>query len=534
MVEETKDLGGSIGGMAFAYGPVFDEIHIEMYKKAKQEYLLKKTTQSLIEIFKIIRDTEFDSPDGVALKHKYSRIALDKARTKDGDVLSHISEKDLIRLVESEVSRYKDIGISVREMSPEHFMISYGGPYSTFFSRVVKSHNRYLGLKKIGKLLDLMKNNDFYGVVYKITQVKDKEGKKITNGPVWFSNGIRKQGGFHRIGYSCDFAQRLKMYYRFAGDSNHDFAFENTLDRFKSLGTISESFKIEILAVCKTKRELLATEIFWQLYFNRLDNELGYDLSQNRFFNLIIGDLSMVDTIHQIKMKSAYTVDILNGLTAGAMQINRGDVSRNTVWHYLDLFFGTHNAFEILTMLIYPYLDNCFKRGYTKEEAYEYLSRSGFKMFDRQHMRQMSRLYNKMTVNTVKDRLLNNLLDFFYGEYTKGEVLTNLGRYELIRKKVYLKNFVEYLRGLSIVDITPSELISASGDLTIIEHLLVKDVSLHLIGDLVGISKGKVVYYLDKRWRSVLESSGIKFEMDNLRTFLKSNFLKMLKMDFKI
>ena len=42
-----------------------------------------------------------------------------------------------------------------------------------------------------------------------------------------------------------------------------------------------KAFRIEILALCKTEKELLATEAFWTLYSNRISFGVGYDLAEN-------------------------------------------------------------------------------------------------------------------------------------------------------------------------------------------------------------------------------------------------------------
>jgi len=452
-----------------------------------------------------------------------------------------------------------NIGKKIEELTPLEFKQTYKGIFSDHFYKIKNHHNLYLGVELFGKLLKLVKQMNYYGLIYDIIQIKDESGKNIIDGPTWNLNREIFNNGYHRIGYTLFLPKRLKRYYYQAGNLNHPF--EIKLEYLKQLGKISRCFKVKLLAVCKTDEEMKSTEIFWQLYYNKTHNEKGYDLSINQHFNLIIGDITeqpitYSDIWRGNLMKPSLVIDIINGLTIGALRIKYGALIRvnpngvagDTIYEYLEKFFGTHNIFIITTRLIYPYLDKCFKRGFSKEEAYRFLIKSGFKMFDKEFVKELSLLYEKKTINTIGDRLLNSFLDFFYRNITLNKDLRTVGRYELIRKEIYLRHYVKYLRDNGIKDIIKTERQhdesgkflpkinnnNSRREFTIIENLYIKNVSIDIIGQLLDKSKNEIQYYLRSRWKSVLEKKGIKYGLLALRVFLKSkNYRKMINFNLE-
>ncbi|GAG52743.1 unnamed protein product, partial [marine sediment metagenome] len=218
------------------------------------------------------RNACIDPPPGVykIIKHVKAQIKQQHSefikgrKTIGAQTIKHTDGKFLNneRLIDKNYilsDAYKDIGIKVEYMNPQEFKHSYKGPYSKYFRRVREKHNRYLGVKNFGKLLKLFKTMNYHGLIYKITQITGQNGKKINNGPVLYYDGQIISRGFHRIGRAISIEHRLQNYFRNAGDPNWNYPFQNTLNKYKNLGTISKSFKIKILAICKTEREYKAT-----------------------------------------------------------------------------------------------------------------------------------------------------------------------------------------------------------------------------------------------------------------------------------
>jgi len=139
-------------------------------------------------------------------------------------------------------------------------------------------------------------------------------------------------------------------------------------------------------------------------------------------------------------------------------------------------------------------------------------------------------------------------LDFFYRNITLNKDLRTVGRYELIRKEIYLRHYVKYLRDNGIKDIIKTERQhdesgkflpkinnnNSRREFTIIENLYIKNVSIDIIGQLLDKSKNEIQYYLRSRWKSVLEKKGIKYGLLALRVFLKSkNYRKMINFNLE-
>lgn len=420
---------------------------------------------------------------------------------------------------------YLDIGISVNEMTPQEFKKSYKGVYSHYFKFVKNHHNRYLGLKTFGELNKLLKQMSYYGVIYKISQFKDEKGNRLYNGGVLVVDYKKIQKGRVRVGRAIEIFHRLRSYLSYSHNPRNHF------ERALNLYGI-KAFRIEIIAICKTKREFISTEYFWQLYYNRKVNAEGYDLDVNEFFNPNLGSRS--DSINPYNIpKWELILFILKGLEKLEMRIIYGKrygldkIAPETLDTRFISYFGTRYFYKIKTSLIKPTLDKCFKRGFVKEVALKYLSRQGIKIFER---------------SPDPGTLLTNYAINIYGDHGGKD------KYRRIRQELFIKPYVEYLRSLGIKENLESPSMvrdSQTGRLlkrvevdptewSIKEHLFVQNITPQEIAIHIGItswnddlvtrdqSRKMINDYLRNRWQYALKQRGIIFSFENLRLFLKT------------
>ena len=202
-------------------------------------------------------------------------------------------------------------------MDPEQFKAVYNGSYKKYFKYIKPNHNRFMRIKTMSKFIKVMNKMNYYGVIYKITQVKDSSGKCLYGvSPSIFFSGKEIKQGLNRIGKTKELKYRFSKYL-WSSKNKPTNNFEIALASFsRNKEDISKSFKIELLAVCKNKKEYDATEIFWTLYLNR-KNIRGYNLAQNLFFNPIVGDLKDYQTVDYFLdgtlFKYKVVRDLLNG-----------------------------------------------------------------------------------------------------------------------------------------------------------------------------------------------------------------------------
>jgi hypothetical protein len=138
-----------------------------------------------------------------------------------------------------------------------------------------------------------------------------------------------------------------------------------------------DAFDIDIIAVCKNQKEYDITEIFWTLFYNKAENQDGYDLSINNHYNAIIGDL--VKDTSRFVSKPTLTIAILDGLESGEIMQKFRINSYETINNLFDKYYGKRKLKDIRTLLIQPVLELCIKNGYNEEQTMEYLIKSGIK-----------------------------------------------------------------------------------------------------------------------------------------------------------
>ena len=318
-------------------------------------------------------------------------------------------------------------------MDPKQFKAGYNGSFKKFFKYVKPNHNRFMRIKTMSKFIKVMNKMNYYGLIYKITQVKDSSGKCLIGvSPSIFFSGKELKQGLNRIGKTKEFKYRLSMYL-WSSMNKPTNNFELALASFSgNKEDICKSFKIELLAVCKNKKEYDATEIFWTLYFNRKNNQYGYNLAQNLFFNPIVGDLKDYQNVDSYLggtlFKYKVVKDLLNGYQLKSLTMKYGTFRMNGIDRYvitrrLDKYFSDTDIFAIKAGLISPCLDYCIRSGFSREEAVDYLTKSGFGMFDIEIVKEHNVLYGLKPPSNIqmKYRLLNNFLEYLYGDYLVGK-----------------------------------------------------------------------------------------------------------------
>jgi len=457
---------------------------------------------------------------------------------------------------------------SIADMDPDQFRAAYKGRYADCFKHIRRNHNRFMGIKTVNKLIKIMNKMNYYGVIYKFTQIRDLLGNDLKGfSPSIVASGKELKQGLNRVGKSKEIKYRIRKYFRSINKPMNNF--ELALASFRSnIKEIKKSFKIKILSVCKSKKEYDATEIFWTLYLNRKNNVNGYDLAQNKFFNPIVGDLKDYQTVDYYiggtLFKHKVIRDLLNGYQLKSLTMKYGifrmkGIDRHAIVRRLDKYFSETNIFAIKASLINPYLDYCLRNGFSKEEAVDYLIKSGFGMFDIEVVREHNLLFDLKPPSAIKMkyRLLNKFLEYLYGDYLvdKPRSFTNYGFYKKIQEDLYIIPFVEMLRESGVMNIAeififqPSsqprgfngKFISYTNSLpsefTIIEHLIVKDVLPSRIAVLIDLCSDQdstdvkikaaeqINTYLRNRWSFAMDSSGYTYTMRAFEEFLKSHVI---------
>ncbi len=171
------------------------------------------------------------------------------------------------------------------------FLVFYKKNYNNFFS---KDFDRIKGIQIILTKKEFLK------------EIQILRNKMLQSDYPYKDNGvfilyiiINKQSRNVRIGFTGDFAYiRLSNYIR-KGFSNDVKKITNLHLDIRKIGDVNEfneKFEFVILSVSNNLAQIKTLERLITIYENRSDNELGYDLSNNDYYNKVIGNL--FDYIH--------------------------------------------------------------------------------------------------------------------------------------------------------------------------------------------------------------------------------------------
>jgi len=215
----------------------------------------------------------------------------------------------------------------------------------------------------------------------------------------------------------------------------------------------------------------------------------------------------------------------------------------------LNVLLTTTNDFQLFCDLVEPTLKNCFLRGYTYEEAIQYLINSGFRAFDLGHLDELRLIYGTHAIVSRKksgrlfvNQILSDLYSAYTHDYEGGNQYYTL--YDHILEDIYYKPYVEFLRNQGYQDL-PTRVGAVRGPdgrylerpvatpyskLSIAEYLHLRGVGLKGIARL--LSSPAITYtnmdikkIFDNIWRKAFEMGGINYGLPALRQFFEENFI---------
>jgi hypothetical protein len=299
-----------------------------------------------------------------------------------------------------------------------------------------------------------------------------------------------------------------------------------------------KAFRIEILAVCRTKKELLATEAFWTLYSNRISYGPGFDLSENDFFNPIILGFSKGFKAYSIPRWELMKLVMQNKQKKEIQQYytnkysTTSQVNLETINLKFDQHFGTHKLQDVKLMIVKPLLEKCFKKGFDVNDALVFLKECGIEWY--------SGLVNlRKQVSALTDDAVE-----IFGDHRSG---VRSDRWNAIRTSLFTEPYVDFLRSQGVVDLPPAppagrgiggtNTLDEISDYSIIEYLLAKSIPPTEIAIQIGICQAddpkpvksqakKMIYsYLTFKYENAFKKAGMSYNIENLRIFLKSHFI---------
>ncbi len=253
---------------------------------------------------------------------------------------------------------------SVEHMGPHEFLKYYLSYINKKYSRIFNSVNlndsrAVLSKNEIWTLF--ITNRNFYGYIYKITRVKDIKGNKIKNGPI-------------RIGYSTyPFKIRYNTYMSVANPTTaltkRRNNFHKDLWNYKH---ILGSFKIEIWDICYNKVALENNEKFWIIYFNRKNNNKGYDLRKNKRYNPIVGSLFRLTGEDNYKFKHVPKDTLENMIREG---FSKNDIAhyfkvdKSTIEHKIEWYWSGKTFRQKRDKLLKELIEIWLLEGLTRDEV---------------------------------------------------------------------------------------------------------------------------------------------------------------------
>jgi len=177
--------------------------------------------------------------------------------------------------------------VSAREIyikKVKNFLENYKWNYDNAFARNFETitdiqiiHTQEEFLNKIRMITDELEylNNDDKGIfiLYKI---------------------INKEKQFIRIGITgIGAVNRLKRHLQMSFSNTMRLISNLHLDvrALKDTRNFNDKFEYQILCVTSSESKIRALERLFTIYENRYDNDVGYDLSVNNYYNKIVGDL---------------------------------------------------------------------------------------------------------------------------------------------------------------------------------------------------------------------------------------------------
>lgn len=300
----------------------------------------------------------------------------------------------------------------------------------------MKNVEKFLNYYRIFYDNHFARNFEIIESIYIIQSKADFERIKTDINNILIKNTDKKKGIFNlyrilnrkknlvRIGYSSRSAEgRLSRYL------SKCFSASKKLNNFhldvKALGDpnkFSDEFEYQILCISTNHRQIKALERLFTIYENRYDNDVGFDLLVNNYYNKIVGDLyDYIDgdlkdkkfhpgwkDIPPSKFETAFKKCrkwdcILSNFQSEKVKDKR--IIKDRALSFGFITKGTGTLMDIRSYFMKPILEDAILRKKTSENIYNTLIDEGFI-----YLKKMSNL------DGTRNERLRTLLLFIWGE----------------------------------------------------------------------------------------------------------------------
>lgn len=151
-------------------------------------------------------------------------------------------------------------------------------------------------------------------------------------------------------------------------------------------------FEYQILCVTNSEKQILALERLFTLYENRYDNDVGYDLSVNNYYNRIIGDLfsyfngEFRNNLHP-NWKDVPPRELTNAIKEFISwhilldrfpNVNSKSTIMSKLCSYGFFIKGKGSFRDAMAYFIKPLIEIAIKKNLSKERIIEFLISKGF------------------------------------------------------------------------------------------------------------------------------------------------------------
>lgn len=223
-------------------------------------------------------------------------------------------------------------------------------------------------------------------------------------------------------------------------------------------------------------------------------------------------------------------------------------------------YFNTSNLYKIRLDLATPYIDKCLRRGYTKDEALDYLLQNGFYMFSEKEFQARIKSYSSNIKRSSPDRLFQRMIKDLQNSYYHIPLRKVTGRstsyYEQLRFNLFIIPYSNYLKSIDVQEklqnpsinydhelhrfraLNLEDIKGSLNEFSIIEHLVKLHASNIQIAYALNLcnpdddvrvrenARGKIDTYFDRYKRRIARKSGVQIKdisTSDVRNFIRSN-----------
>jgi len=205
---------------------------------------------------------------------------------------------------------------------------------------------------------------------------------------------LNKKKQFVRIGSTCNINQRLITYLQnsFSRISKGITNLHLDIRDLENRDKFNDEFEYHILCVKSSEEKILNLERLFTLYENRYENEVGYDLSVNNYYNKIVGNLfsyingEFRDKLHPNwkdvppdKLVTAYKEFISwDEILSRFPNINSAETIKSKAVSYGFSLKGTGSIRDTIAYFIKPVIEEAVKKKLNRNEIIRILIYRGF------------------------------------------------------------------------------------------------------------------------------------------------------------